>query len=114
MFVGEQLPVLLPDDITEWKPTGESPLKFHPTWKDATCPLCGKYAVRETDTLDTFMCSSWYHMRYLSPQNDKAPLLHHRFIAFGDTHITQSLVEKSEIQQVHVGMFTAASVKQIP
>lgn len=69
----EQLPVVLPDDITEWKPTGESPLKFHPTWKDTTCPICGEYAMRETDTMDTFMCSSWYHMRYLSPHNDKAP-----------------------------------------
>lgn len=69
----EQLPVLLPDDITEWKPTGESPLKFHPTWKDAACPVCGEYAMRETDTMDTFMCSSWYHLRYLSPHNDKAP-----------------------------------------
>lgn len=69
----DQLPVLLPDDITEWKPTGESPLKFHPTWKDTTCPVCGGYAMRETDTMDTFMCSSWYHMRYLSPHNDKAP-----------------------------------------
>lgn len=68
-----QLPVLLPDDIDQWKPTGESPLKFHPTWKDATCPVCGEYAVRETDTMDTFMCSSWYHLRYLSPHYDKAP-----------------------------------------
>ena len=69
----DQLPVLLPDDIDQWKPTGESPLKFHPTWKDATCPMCGEYAVRETDTLDTFMCSSWYHLRYLSPHDDQAP-----------------------------------------
>lgn len=69
----DQLPVVLPDDIDEWKPTGESPLKFHPTWKDTTCPVCGGYAVRETDTMDTFMCSSWYHMRYLSPHYDKAP-----------------------------------------
>jgi len=68
-----QLPVLLPDDITEWKPTGESPLKFHPTWKDAVCPVCGEHATRETDTMDTFMCSSWYHLRYLSPRNDNAP-----------------------------------------
>lgn len=69
----DRLPVLLPDDIAEWKPTGESPLKFHPTWKDATCPVCGEYAVRETDTMDTFMCSSWYHLRYLSPHDDNAP-----------------------------------------
>jgi leucyl-tRNA synthetase len=68
----DQLPVLLPDDV-EWRPTGESPLKFHPTWKDTTCPVCGEYAVRETDTMDTFMCSSWYHLRYLSPHYDKGP-----------------------------------------
>jgi leucyl-tRNA synthetase len=69
----DQLPVLLPDDIDEWKPTGESPLKFHPTWKYTTCPIGGEPAIRETDTMDTFMCSSWYHLRYLSPHDDKAP-----------------------------------------
>ncbi len=68
----KDLPVLLPDDV-EWKPTGESPLKLHPTWKNTTCPVCGGPAERETDTMDTFMCSSWYHLRYLSPKYDKGP-----------------------------------------
>jgi leucyl-tRNA synthetase len=68
----KDLPVLLPDDV-EWKPTGESPLKLHPTWKHTTCPVCGGPAERETDTMDTFMCSSWYHLRYLSPKYDKGP-----------------------------------------
>jgi leucyl-tRNA synthetase len=68
----EQLPVLLPEDV-EWLPTGESPLKLHPTWKLTTCPQCGGPAERETDTMDTFMCSSWYHLRYLSPHYDRYP-----------------------------------------
>jgi leucyl-tRNA synthetase len=68
----KDLPVLLPDDV-QWKPTGESPLKLHPTWKRAACPVCGEPAERETDTMDTFMCSSWYYLRYLSPKYEGGP-----------------------------------------
>ncbi|MFL6289874.1 MAG: leucine--tRNA ligase [Thermoanaerobaculia bacterium] len=68
----DELPVLLPDDV-EWRPTGESPLKLHPTWRNVECPSCGGPAERETDTMDTFMCSSWYHLRYLSPRYDDGP-----------------------------------------
>ena len=68
----DQLPVELPDDV-EWRPTGESPLKFHPTWRKTSCPRCEQPAERETDTMDTFMCSSWYHLRYLSPDCTDGP-----------------------------------------
>jgi leucyl-tRNA synthetase len=68
----DQLPVTLPEDV-EWLPTGQSPLKLHPTWSKTTCPICGKPAERDTDTMDTFMCSSWYHLRYLSPKYDQGP-----------------------------------------
>lgn len=68
----EDLPVILPDDV-EWLPTGQSPLKLHPSWKNVPCPECDGPAERETDTMDTFMCSSWYHLRYLSPHYDEGP-----------------------------------------
>ncbi|MCL2281452.1 MAG: leucine--tRNA ligase [Dehalococcoidia bacterium] len=62
----KDLPVLLPDDA-EFKPTGESPLKYNQSFVNTTCPCCGGVARRETDTMDTFMCSSWYFIRYTSP-----------------------------------------------
>ncbi len=62
----QDLPVLLPEDA-EFLPTGESPLKHHEAFLHTTCPQCGGPAQRETDTMDTFICSSWYQYAYLSP-----------------------------------------------
>ena len=67
----DQLPVTLPEDATFDKPGNA--LDHHPTWKHVTCPKCGGKAQRETDTMDTFVDSSWYFARFTDPWNEKAP-----------------------------------------
>ncbi len=67
----KDLPVLLPEDA-EFRPTGESPLKYNEEFVNTTCPKCGGPAKRETDTLDGFMCSCWYFLRYTSPHYAQA------------------------------------------
>jgi len=68
----KDLPVLLPEDA-EFRPTGESPLKYSEQFVNTTCPQCSAPAKREMDTMDTFICSSWYFLRYASPNCNTAP-----------------------------------------
>ena len=68
----EQLPVRLPEDV-DFSVVGKSPITTSPTFADTVCPVCGGHAVRETDTMDTFVCSSWYYMRYADPHNKDLP-----------------------------------------
>ncbi len=66
-----ELPVILPEDVTF--ETAGNPLDLHPSWKHTLCPSCGGKALRETDTMDTFVDSSWYFARFTDPWNENAP-----------------------------------------
>jgi len=68
----DQLPLRLPEDVTFDK--AGNPLAHHPTWKHTSCPKCGGEAVRDTDTMDTFVDSSWYFARFCSPRVEDKPL----------------------------------------
>ena len=66
----DQLPVMLPKDV-DFSVAGKSPITTSKTFKDTVCPICGGHATRETDTMDTFMCSSWYYLRYADARNSE-------------------------------------------
>ena len=68
----DQLPVKLPEDV-DFSVVGKSPILTSKTFLKTTCPCCGGKATRETDTMDTFICSSWYYLRYADAKNDKMP-----------------------------------------
>jgi leucyl-tRNA synthetase len=103
----DQLPVRLPDDV-EWRPTGESPLKLHPDWRHTTCPICGQPAERDTDTMDTFMCSSWYQYRYLSPQYDQGSWDQQEFDYWMPVDCYTGGIEHATMHLIYTRFFTKA------
>jgi leucyl-tRNA synthetase len=103
----QDLPVTLPEEV-EWLPTGESPLKLHPDWKDTTCPACGGAATRETDTMDTFMCSSWYHLRYLSPDYEQGPFDQKEYDYWMPVDIYTGGIEHANMHLIYTRFFHKA------
>jgi leucyl-tRNA synthetase len=118
----DDLPVLLPDDV-DFRPSDEgSPLATAHEWVNVTCPSCGAPARRETDTMDTFMDSSWYFHRYVDPDNDSAPFDTEKSNAWmpmdqytgGITHGTMHLIYARFFQKVLMDMGMVRDAEPFP
>ncbi|MDQ4095067.1 MAG: leucine--tRNA ligase [Actinomycetota bacterium] len=118
----EQLPVELPDDV-DFQPTGEaSPLATAKEWVNTACPKCGKPARRETDTMDTFVDSSWYFHRYTDPRNDDVPFAREKSDTWmpmdqytgGITHAVMHLIYARFFQKVLMDMGMARDPEPFP
>jgi len=103
----DQLPVVLPTDV-DFAPTGVSPLQSHAEFLNATCPECGAPARRETDTMDTFVDSSWYFLRYCSPHLDDAPFDRAAVDAWMPIHLYTGGAEHAVMHLLYFRFFTKA------
>jgi leucyl-tRNA synthetase len=103
----EDLPVLLPENV-EFRPTGESPLASCDEFVNAACPRCGGAGRRETDTMDTFVDSSWYYLRYLSPHDDTQPFDLTAVEKWTPVHQYVGGVEHATMHLVYVRFFAHA------
>jgi leucyl-tRNA synthetase len=101
----EQLPVELPLDAA-FTPTGQSPLVSHAAFLQATCPRCGGAARRETDTMDTFVDSSWYWFRYTSPHEDRLPFDPARAAAWSPVDLYCGGIEHAILHLLYARFFT--------
>ncbi len=103
----DQLPVLLPSDV-DFAPTGVSPLQAHPEFLAASCPTCDGPARRETDTMDTFVDSSWYFLRYCSPHDETAPWQREQVDAWAPMNLYTGGAEHAVMHLLYFRFFTKA------
>lgn len=104
----DQLPVLLPDNLRgeQLAPKGQSPLAAADDWAIVPCPKCGKQARRDSDTMDTFVDSSWYFLRYVSPHYDKAPFDPQAMSEWGAVDMYVGGVEHAILHLLYARFFT--------
>ena len=103
----DDLPVLLPED-SEFRPTGESPLALHEGFVNTPCPSCDRPAKRETDTMDTFVDSSWYQFRFASPQFDEGMFNREALDVWGPVDQYTGGVEHAVMHLLYARFFTKA------
>ena len=103
----DQLPVLLPDQA-DFRPTGQSPLTLDPDFVNTECPKCHGPATRETDTMDTFMDSSWYHLRFTSPSEAGRPFSPNGIKAWAPVHQYTGGMEHAVMHLLYARFFNKA------
>jgi leucyl-tRNA synthetase len=103
----DQLPVLLPE-IEDYRPKGHAPLASAEDWVNVPCPRCGKPAKREVDTMDTFVDSSWYFLRYIDPHNDHAPYDREVADYWGPVDFYQGGVDHATVHMIYARFYMKA------